>query len=553
MTTSLPTTSPENAFGDPASNAQPSSLLEAFAPSTASDDAAAAACPPDFAALLGASAVPAVTAALPTMETATSVSVVVLAPTAAPVVTCRGTPATTADAALVDSPAATSPAVASAEIAPAAGRDELPERSTLEAALALALPLLTAPGAAGAIEPAAIDEAATDTPVLPAAIDAIATSPDEAAESAEPPVENARTVRVTLQVPGRAPLEIELPLTADPLPLQEIAEALLAKAVPLPPRGAGVPSFASPAQPQTPSGALAAVSLPDGAQLTLAITPEAAAPTGSNRSAAWSSPFAPARDAAAVAVPAENSAAAAKAIPAEIFPRKSAAEKNFLTAGKQLLTPPAAEAGIAVAQTPLAMPAAPTASLAPAAAAASLVAFEAKPAANPAEAPSATSTAPQAIAQRAVDTVTSIVDAQAASRMQPAPSVQLRFKVGAEDLAVRVELRHGEVRTEFQTDSAELRSALAQEWRAVVARPEAGIRFLDPVITTTHAAGQGSSFSSSGQSSSHQQQAQQQFRAQAELFGSVGRSFAAAPSAPESAAPVAPLVPSPSQRLSAVA
>ncbi len=158
-------------------------------------------------------------------------------------------------------------------------------------------------------------------------------------------------------------------------------------------------------------------------------------------------------------------------------------------------------------------------------------------------------------AHRAVETVTQVVESQAASRLQPVPSVQLRFKVGGEDLAVRVELRNGEVRTEFKTDNAELRAALAQEWRAVTGRADSAVRFLEPVITPANAAGQGSgSFSSQQHSSSqHQQQAQQQFRAQAELFGSVGRSFGPAVESAPASSVVTPLVLPTSQRLSAVA
>ena len=82
-------------------------------------------------------------------------------------------------------------------------------------------------------------------------------------------------------------------------------------------------------------------------------------------------------------------------------------------------------------------------------------------------------------------------------------SVDLQLRVGDESLALRVELRDGTVHTTFRAQSAELRSALAQEWQSVVP-PAVGreIRMADPVFNAAPA-GQESAFGSPGQGASH--------------------------------------------------
>ncbi|MBI5424854.1 MAG: hypothetical protein HZA32_12300 [Opitutae bacterium] len=164
-------------------------------------------------------------------------------------------------------------------------------------------------------------------------------------------------------------------------------------------------------------------------------------------------------------------------------------------------------------------------------------------------------------AKRAVETVTNVVDAQAASKLQPVPSVQLKFKFGTEDLAVRVELRNGTVRTEFRTDSPELRAAISNEWKAVAAQPESALRFLEPVVSPTSSPQTGTgSFAqqqhqqSPGQSAAQQQQQQNQQQARAqEFFGSIARSTPFQPRDGGAATSAAPVVLPTSVHLSAVA
>lgn len=429
------------------------------------------------------------------------------------------------------------------------GTPTLPERATLEAALALLLPFAPVVAPVMPVQTASAES-------LPRAALAGAPSgptPSEAASGA--------TYRVTLAAPGRAPVEVVLPVTNDPLSATEIASALVAECGV--PTEFSLPRRSVPSAGEAPAKVDSTIELPGGVRLTVearvqSSTPapvvgRAAPPLAAAVSSEPSS--APAAVAAAGASRPENSAASAAAITEAKFVPKVASEKNFLSAAKPAVTPSRDEAGIGVAQVLPAMPLSSPAPIATAHAAAPVAALVEKlPPVPVADVPVLMHTS-ASVAHRAVETVTQVVEAQTASRLQPVPSVQLRFKVGGEDLSVRVELREGEVRAEFRTDNAELRTALAQEWRAVTGRAESVVRFLEPVITPANGAGPGSnSFSSQQHSSSqHQQQAQQQFRAQAEMFGSVGRSFVPTVESAPAVSVVTPLMLPTSQRLSAVA
>jgi hypothetical protein len=87
---------------------------------------------------------------------------------------------------------------------------------------------------------------------------------------------------------------------------------------------------------------------------------------------------------------------------------------------------------------------------------------------------------PARVALRAVNAVAEVKEQIAAGGSSV---VNMRFSVAGADLAVRVESRSGEVHVTFRSDSAELRSALAEEWQAVSAS-EAGrpLRAIDPVF-----------------------------------------------------------------------
>jgi hypothetical protein len=111
------------------------------------------------------------------------------------------------------------------------------------------------------------------------------------------------------------------------------------------------------------------------------------------------------------------------------------------------------------------------------------------PAAERAQAPAAASVEKN-FAERAVATVSNLVDTQFTASMQKSGSVQLRLKFGSEDLSVRVELRGGAVHTDFRTDSPELRAALNREWQAVANQSSHSLRaFVDPVFSPTSSSG----------------------------------------------------------------
>lgn len=160
-----------------------------------------------------------------------------------------------------------------------------------------------------------------------------------------------------------------------------------------------------------------------------------------------------------------------------------AAKKMFLSDSRQSFAMEKAEAGIAVAQMPTDMPATFIAPAAPAAATSEWMA-SAAPVIEAIEVRQDLPADATGRAAAAVHAVVEVAEAQAASRLQSVPAVTLRFDFQGEPLSVRVEMRDGEVRTEFRTNSPELSSALAHEWRAVAVQSDAGPRLADPVFSS---------------------------------------------------------------------
>jgi len=188
------------------------------------------------------------------------------------------------------------------------------------------------------------------------------------------------------------------------------------------------------------------------------------------------------RPSAAVEVPAEKIAAAANAAAAAPAEPAQKSERSFLEPSEEGLTHGAAPLGTGVAKGEPAM---------------SLTNFQRRPlsdfvppmtsfmattdAGETTRTPGFSETASASrVALRAVNAVAEVKEQIAAGGSSV---VNMRFSVAGADLAVRVESRSGEVHVTFRSDSAELRTALAEEWQAVSAS-EAGrpLRAIDPVF-----------------------------------------------------------------------
>ncbi len=113
--------------------------------------------------------------------------------------------------------------------------------------------------------------------------------------------------------------------------------------------------------------------------------------------------------------------------------------------------------------------------------------------------------APVSAAHEAVEVVMQAAE-QLASR--DLKSVRLQFSVGDAQLDVRVALHANEVRTQFHTDSAELRQALSHEWRAVaveLGNGERGLR-MAPAVFSSSTNDQSGSNAFAGDTSSRQRE-----------------------------------------------
>ena len=123
----------------------------------------------------------------------------------------------------------------------------------------------------------------------------------------------------------------------------------------------------------------------------------------------------------------------------------------------------------------------------------------------------------------AVQSVLQVVDLQSAKSDVGSTSVNLHFKIGDSNLAVRVEMQAGTVHTQFTTDSSDLRNAIAREWQSVTnPAGSKATQFADPVFASS---GEGSStFGQAPQQGRDQQQAPQAYLQDAASLGLSGKS-----------------------------
>jgi len=135
-------------------------------------------------------------------------------------------------------------------------------------------------------------------------------------------------------------------------------------------------------------------------------------------------------------------------------------------------------------------------------------AFVAEAPASPAPAAMVADLGP--VAHRAVDAVLTAAELLGSGNRS---MVHLQFAVGDARLSVQVEMRAGEVRATFRTDSGDLRAALATEWQAMSGDSHRAGRLADAVFAPAHAS---SSASYSGDGASQQKNPGQ--RPDAETF-----------------------------------
>lgn len=179
-----------------------------------------------------------------------------------------------------------------------------------------------------------------------------------------------------------------------------------------------------------------------------------------------------------------NFAAEPPAVPVSEMAPKTALEKNFLDIDGEVLAKQEVPLGTGVALREPTMttsaPSTPSPAFVPVAAVSKDGALNAGLAGltnTPVDVPASI----ERMAHRAVEAVVATVERGAS---QPAHSVNLKFSVQGADLMVRVALRADEVQVTFRTESAELRSALAQEWQMVRSRdPEGALQAVTPVFT----------------------------------------------------------------------
>jgi hypothetical protein len=85
-------------------------------------------------------------------------------------------------------------------------------------------------------------------------------------------------------------------------------------------------------------------------------------------------------------------------------------------------------------------------------------------------------------AGRAVRAAVKAIEALAGSEQRAGSSVVLRFKIGSDDLAVRIAMVDGQPTAEFQSQSAEVREAVLRQWQASVPT-DSPLRAREPVFT----------------------------------------------------------------------
>jgi len=229
------------------------------------------------------------------------------------------------------------------------------------------------------------------------------------------------------------------------------AAALAAKPAALP-----TPAAHQPAGPTAFETAVAAIQAKAAQQPVTeaapATPPAAAAPTVSAAAVTAAS----AAQGAKIAVPAAKDSSSGAAISKAVAKKIQNADSNAVTSSPAPL-------GTAVAKVPAVMPATAAterhASVPSVPEVASVGSSSSGPSLTPSSAPTETASTAQSAVQAA------LTAAELVSSSAPGKAVNLQFSLGNADLNLRVELVNGRVHATFATDSAQLRSDLANEWQ----------------------------------------------------------------------------------------
>jgi hypothetical protein len=165
----------------------------------------------------------------------------------------------------------------------------------------------------------------------------------------------------------------------------------------------------------------------------------------------------------------------------------SGRNKNFVKSDNQDDTKAITGAGMGVAQiTPAMTPSKFSHASVPQGEIRAFAPAPATPSANPAGATQESAATVAAGAHRAIETVARLAEIQANRGVTSGDAVSFGVKIGGENLTVRVEMRGGEVRTQFSTDSAELREAIASQWSSLAGgSSDRSYHFSEPVFTTS--------------------------------------------------------------------
>jgi hypothetical protein len=317
----------------------------------------------------------------------------------------------------------------------------------------------------------------------------------------------------TVALPGAAPaVAASVPAKTATALTDGQAAALAAKPAALP-----TPAAHTPAGPTAFETAVAGIQAKAAQQpgAEAAAAPATPPPAASPTVTAAAVTAASEANGAKIAVPPPKDSSSGAAISKAVAKKIQNADSNAVTSSSPAL-------GTAVAKVPAVMPATATterhASVPSVPEVASVGSSSSGPSLTPSSAPTETASTAQSAVQAAMTA------AELVSSSAPGKAVNLQFSMGNADLNLRVELVNGQVHATFATDSAQLRSDLANEWQTSSSTAAHGsLNLAQPTFTSA------TSGNSLGSGDSAPQQHSRDTSAEAALpYGSVSSSVSPA-------------------------